>query len=62
MPYMFELEGYCENCQFFEAEVESIEFSSLGDEFPRMQHTVRCRNKERCSRAVRIANQVMPND
>lgn len=59
MPYMFELEGYCENCQFFEAEVESIEFSSPGDEFPRIQHTVRCRNKRCCSRTARIVSQVM---
>lgn len=59
MPYRFELKGYCENCSFFEPEVEKIEHTKLEDEFPKVENIVKCRYGEQCERAVITVNREM---
>lgn len=59
MPYIFELKGYCEGCPYFDAEVESIEYTNIGEDFPRAQHTVMCRYRDHCARVVSAVHQEM---
>lgn len=44
------LQDFCEYCPDFEAEVESIDCTSLSDNAPRVCHNIRCINRKRCAR------------
>lgn len=58
LPYMFSLQGYCENCPEFVPEVETEEISLLNGEVQRC-HTVSCTKTKMCTRiADHILNQV----
>lgn len=58
LPYMFSLQGYCENCAEFAPKVETEETSSLNREAQRC-HTVSCTKTELCTRiAGHILNQM----
>lgn len=58
LPYMFSLQGYCENCADFIPEVETEELPGVDGAVHR-HHTVSCENSKNCARiAEHILNQV----
>lgn len=48
LPYMFSLQGYCENCPEFEPKVETGEVSHLDGKVQR-NHTVSCAHETLCA-------------
>ncbi len=58
LPYLFNLEGYCEGCPYFCADTTSVSVETLGEEIPRYVHTVGCTNQDICRRVVDFIGRV----
>lgn len=59
LPYKIEVQEYCEGCPYFLPDVESVEYTSLSDDVPKVMHIIHCKNDLVCARVARIMNQVI---